>query len=124
MYVRPLIVFKTPFYEPRYKQFRNPSELQKFLTVFDFMRPHMCSRLQTGMPEFQLGTKLEFTIDGYFCESDVKWGPRFIVARAVTNNQGRIFADIPTDGRVATATVCWLRANTNWCKYIAIWRTQ
>lgn len=97
MYVRPLIVFKTPFYEPRYKQFRNPSELQKFLTVFDFMRPHMCSRLQTGMPEFQLGTKLEFTIDGYFCESDVKWGPRFIVARAVTNNQGRIFADIPTD---------------------------
>lgn len=111
MYVRPLIVFKTPFYEPRYKQFRNPSELQKFLTVFDFMRPHMCSRLQTGMPEFQLGTKLEFTIDGYFCES--------IVARAVTNNQGRIFADIPTDAPGGDDDSMLVTR-----EYIAIWRTQ
>lgn len=97
MYVRPLIVFKTPFYEPQYKQFRNPSELQKFLTGFDFMRPHMPSRLQTGMHEFQLGTKLEFTIDGYFCESDIKWGPRFIAARGISIDNNRVYADVAMD---------------------------
>lgn len=97
MYVRPLIVFKTPFYQPAYSEFRNPSELQKFLAGFDFMRPHTCSRLQTGLPEFQLGTKLEFTLDGYFCESNIQWGPRFIVGRAAYTDGHRIIAEIPMD---------------------------
>ncbi len=97
MQIIPQIVFKTPFYEPTYRQFRNPSELQKFLAVFDFMRPHKFSHMQTGLPEFQLGTKLEFTIDGYFCESNVKWGPRFIVAQSVYLNGKSIFARLPMD---------------------------
>ena len=97
MYIRPHIVFQTPFYDPQYRQFRNPSELQKFLAGFDFMRPHMVSRLQTGLPEFQLGTKLEFTLDGYFCESDIKWGPNLLVGRNVRTAGNKILVDVPMD---------------------------
>ena len=101
MYVRPLIVFQTPFYEPTHRLFKSPAELQKFLAGFDFMRPHMVSRLQTGMPEFQLGTKLEFTLDGYFCESDIKWGPKFLVGRNVRHDGNRVVADFPMDSHHA-----------------------
>lgn len=97
MYIYPKIVFKTPFYTPQYNEFRNPSELARFLTGFDFMRPHEVSNMSIGRPEFQLGTKLEFVLDGYFCESDVKWGPRFLVARRVYDCGGRMFAEVPSD---------------------------
>ena len=107
----PVFVFRTPFYEPRYQEFYNIAHLKEFLTEFNFMAPHAVSNLSTGLPEFQLGTKLEFTIDGYFCES--------IVARAVTNNQGRIFADIPTDAPGGDDDSMLVTR-----EYIAIWRTQ
>lgn len=73
-YTRPLIVFKTPFYEPTYCEFRNPPELQKFLADFNFMRSHELTDWSVGRPEFQLGTRLEFDIDDYLCESNIKWG--------------------------------------------------
>ncbi len=96
-YTRPLIVFKTPFYEPTYCEFRNPPELQKFLADFNFMRSHELTDWSVGRPEFQLGTRLEFDIDDYLCESNIKWGPRFIVGRNVRVDGKKILAEIPVD---------------------------
>ena len=58
----PVFVFRTPFYEPRYQEFYNITHLKEFLTEFNFMAPHAVSNLSTGLPEFQLGTKLEFIL--------------------------------------------------------------
>ena len=95
----PVFVFRTPFYEPRYQEFYNVTHLKEFLTEFNFMAPHAVSNLSTGLPEFQLGTKLEFILDGYYCESDIRWGPRFIAARSIRidNASGRVYADVPMD---------------------------
>ena len=100
--MRPLFVFRTPFYSPQYQEFYNAAQLKEFLMDFDFMQPHKISRLPTGLPEFQLGTKLVFEIDGYFGESDVRWGPRFIAGRNVNidSRTGRVYADVPLDSHV------------------------
>lgn len=99
MNLKPVFVFRTPFYEPRYQEFYNIAHLKEFLTEFNFMAPHTVSNLSVGLPEFQLGAKLEFVMDGYYCGSDIRWGPRFIVARSVRidNASGRAYADVPMD---------------------------
>lgn len=99
MIVRPNIVFQTPFYEPHICDFKNVAELKRFFQFcFNFMRPHEKTTLQTGLPEFRLGTRYSFSFDGYYYESDIKWGPRFIVAKNIIHDSdGRIFANIPVD---------------------------
>ena len=98
MYVRPIIVFKTSFYEPSYCEFRNISSLQNFLKNFDFMRPHKISRLSTGLPIFRLGVKYECFIEGYVFRSDVKWLSAFLCGRYCKKDKnGKMVVSVPFD---------------------------
>lgn len=98
-----LYVFKTPFYEPKYKEFHNILELKNFLQTFDFMKPHAATGLQTGLPEFQLGVCIKVASNEYSTFSNIKWGPRFIVARSVKKDEkGHLVAEIPMDAACST----------------------
>lgn len=97
MHVRKLFVFKTPFYSPKYKEFYSIEELREFLKGFDFMKPHTVSNFSTGLPEFQVGVKVLFGIDGEIVQSEVYWGPRFIVGRGVSVEDKKIYALVPMD---------------------------
>ena len=97
MDITPKIVFRTPFYEPNFQDFYTRAQLKEFLSEFDFMAPHRPSCLPTGTAEFQLGSQIEFDIDGYSLSSDIQWGPRFIVARHVKYDGKRILIESPVD---------------------------
>lgn len=97
MYVRKMYVFKTPFYEPKYKEFYSVNELTKFLQNFDFMQPHEVRNFSAGLPEFQIGAKISFSVNGNFCESDVLWGPKFLAGRCVHIVDKKVFAFLPMD---------------------------
>lgn len=97
MHVRKVFVFKTPFYSPQYEEFYSAEELTKFLKNFDFMAPHKQNRYSTGLPEFQLGSKVLFGINGEFVESKVQWGPRFIVGLHIWHEDKQIKALVPMD---------------------------
>lgn len=100
MNVRPLFIFRTPFYEPRYQEFYSTARLREFLTEFNFLAPHIPSVAPSGLAEFQLGARMEFFIDGYACSSDVRWGPRFVVGRRVKFDGKRMFIETPLDTSV------------------------
>ena len=96
--MRIFYVFKTPFYQPKYKEFYNFDELKKFLQSFNFMQPHFSSNIPTGLPEFQLGCCFGLKINGDFCKSEIKWGPKFIVGRNVRKDEnGKVFITVPMD---------------------------
>ncbi len=98
MYVRPIFVFKTHFYEPSYCEFKSFISLKNFLKNFDFMHPHEVSRLSTGLPVFQLGVKYECFLEGYVFRSDVKWISAFLCGRYCRKDQnGKMFVSVPFD---------------------------
>lgn len=98
MRTRAVYVFKTSFYEPKYKEFYTQKDLEKFLSELDFMKPHLESRYSVGLPEFQLGSCLVVYKDGNCFKSDVKWGPKFIIGNNINiDKDGQVFIDVATD---------------------------
>lgn len=96
--IKTLFIFKTSFYNPQYKEFYSSDELKNFLHSFDFMQSHAISNVPTGLPEFQLGCCFGVHVNGDFCKSNIKWGPRFIVGSEVREDEkGRIFVKVPMD---------------------------
>lgn len=93
MYVKPLIVFEIQYdcrNVNRINVFNNVGGLSKFLHQYDFTTVSD-KQLPYCAPMFRLGTFLRFCVDGYECESDIKWGPRFIVGQRVRMDNKRIF---------------------------------
>ncbi len=98
MQIKVKYVYRTSFCQPAYQQFNSARDLSNFLNRVDFMAPRLISRLSPGLPQFQLGTVLEVTLNGYLCRSDIKWGPVFLVARNIDfDAHGRMIAEIPSD---------------------------
>lgn len=98
MRTRAVYIFKTSFYEPRYKEFYNRKDLEQFLSELDFMKPYLKTSYSAGLPEFQLGSCLVVYKDGECLRSDIKWGPKFIIGNNISvDKEGRIFIDIATD---------------------------
>ena len=98
MQANSVYVFKTPFYTPHYKEFYSLYDLKDFLQRFNFMRSHKNTNIPTGLPEFRLGYRVGVVINGFYYKSDVKWGPRFIVAKSIREEKnGDIFALVPMD---------------------------
>lgn len=99
MRLKAKIIFKTPFYTPQQQEFYNPVDLTDYMRQLDafFMRPHKSTHLQVGLPEFQLGFCSEASCDGVSMDSDVKWGPRFLVACDVREDGKRLVVTVPAD---------------------------
>ncbi len=98
MQANSVYVFKTPFYTPHYKEFYSLHDLKNFLQKFNFMRSHQNTNISTGLPEFRLGYRVGVVINGFYYKSDVKWGPRFMVAKSIRETEkGEIFALVPMD---------------------------
>lgn len=109
MYVRPIIAFKTPFYEPTYREFYDFYSLQNFLRKFNFMRAHDRSNLSTGLPGFHLGVKYELVLGDVLYQSDVKWISAFLCGSYLRKDaDGKMFVSVPMDkelGRKNAKTV-------------------
>lgn len=74
--IEPVLLLKYPIDSNSFYEFGNSAALKAFLRDFDFSRLDVSG---TGkIPSFQLGTKMEFKIDGY-THSAVRWGPRFVI---------------------------------------------
>lgn len=98
MYVRPIIVFKTPFYKPLYREFYNFDSFKYFLKDFNFMRSHKRSKLSTGLPIFKLGVKYEILIENNIYQSDIKWISAFLCGEYLRkSDNGKKFVSIPMD---------------------------
>ncbi len=98
MRTRAVYIYKTNFYEPRYKEFYSRKDLEQFLSELDFMKPHLKTCYSVGLPEFQLGSCLVVYKDGECCRSDIKWGPRFMIGNNISvDKDGHIFVDIAMD---------------------------
>lgn len=98
MYVRPIIVFKTPFYEPNYCEFYDCCSLQDFLKKFNFMRSHNRSRFSTGLPLFHLGVKYELVLGDVLYQSDVKWISAFLCGTNLRKDtNGKMMVSVPMD---------------------------
>ena len=98
MYVRPIIVFKTPFYKPSYREFYNFDSLRYFLKDFDFMRSHKRSKLSTGLPIFRLGVRFEVRFEDELYKSDVKWISAFLCGLYLRKiDSGKMFVTVPMD---------------------------
>lgn len=96
---RILFTYRTPFYDPIYSEFWNRVELYNFLSNLNFMKSHFPTNMTVGMPEFQLGIRTAYNIDGNLYKSDIEWGPRFLVAHNVSmaSHNELISAEIPMD---------------------------
>lgn len=102
MRIKQVLVFKTSFYSPLYREFSDSQQLKQFLSGFDFMKPHPVSNLRTGLPEFELTTRVVIQQNGEPYTSVPQHATRFIAARKIRVDkskpgQVRIFAEIPMD---------------------------
>lgn len=104
--LHPMFVFNTPwrssFYDS-YHECHNAKDLKKYLSRYDFSAPSVIHGYSGVLPEFRLGTKYDFTINGYDFKSGVKWGPRFLFARDIRLDGKRIFINVPMDASVSDA---------------------
>lgn len=104
MYVRPILAFKTPFYEPHYREFYDFYSLQCFLKTFDFMRTHKRSNLSTGLPIFHLGVKYEVALGDNVTQSNVKWISAFLCASNLRkDSDGKMFVSVPMDKKMGNS---------------------
>ena len=98
MYVKPLIIFETKLngtLVDSFRVFRTPHTLKTFLESWNYMQPSPSGEMSEVLPEFRLGTRLRFNLDDYLCRSDILWGPRFIIGRAMRMDGKRLFVDAP-----------------------------
>lgn len=96
---RIVIVFNQPYRNqiPQTVEFNNNMQLIEFLRELDFSRPHISNNSFMEYPEFRLGTKTVVFKDGQSIESDVRWGPRFIIGDNIKIDKKSVVASVMRD---------------------------
>lgn len=76
--------------------FNSANALIKFLGDINWLASRYITRRPAGLVQYRLGSQLTFDMGTYQLTSNIQWGPRFLVAKAVRNGQALIPVDATT----------------------------